>query len=139
MLAQYNGVPMKNGKVTVQYEYYEDAQEVLRHSALTLSHYAWVTKQENLLQKLRKQDEKVQMKRYRKRTDSIKEMTPVEWVEQYVDKKGGAVEYIKMANSKPLYVISDNTTLKAAIAESDKLEVVGRPAIVKMKDSNGKK
>ena len=91
LLAMYNGVPMKDGRVTVPHKYYEDAQAIMRRSAFDLN--------DNIIQarvrakKIRQDKAKAQgdsdfIRDKERRAKEFAAVTPTEWVDKYfIDKK----------------------------------------------------
>ena len=134
LLAMYDGHQLdRPGEVTIPWKYYEDAQVVMRHSAWAIGLHIRDSFAEERAKERRTAERAARIETHKQR--SIRNsMSAVEWLEDYVSNHGGKVTKREINNNMTKSIIPNAGALNQAIAESEKLEITGRPAVVSLKE-----
>ena len=134
LLAMYDGHQLdKPGEVTIPWKYYEDAQVVMRHSAWAIGLHIRDSFAEERAKERRTAERAARIETHKQR--SIRNsMSAVEWLEDYVSNHGGKVTKREINNNMTKSITPNAGALNQAIAESEKLEITGRPAVVSLKE-----
>ena len=140
LLALYDGVEMVDGKVTIPWGYYEDAHVVLQHSAAAVRHYrrSAILKRKNQERTEAERELRVERHKARQRNSSDSSLTDAERIILYavekLEQSGGEILWVKLNDEKPRKYGFSSKEFKAILLKSGRFEIVGRPAIVTMKE-----